>query len=193
MSTRAQERAQSKNTAAPTSGGFGLFARGRLRHSAHVAGRKNTVGGYRKDSIYPRVVRAVDGLLSRGSVVAPVEVLVAMGLLTQERLADWRHGRVPYLERVITCNLARLGRVLRILRFHAHDQNLKPSWTAYMRKAQGPKQRLRFTKTGEPNLEAAYATHFVWLGKEPCCARSVTSETAAATCLGSSEDRESAR
>ena len=79
----------------------------------------------------------------------------------------WRRGRVPYLERVINCNLTRLSRLLRILRFHAHDLNLKPSWTAYMRWGKGPKQRLRFTKTGEQKLEEAYATHFVWPGKGP--------------------------
>src|SRR2546427_464205 len=83
------------------------------------------------------------------------DVLVGMDLLTREHLEDWRRGRTPYLERVINCNLARLARLLRILRFHAHDLNLKPSLTAYMRSGRGPKQRLRFTKTGEPKLEEA--------------------------------------
>jgi hypothetical protein len=36
---------------------------------------------------------------------------------------------VAYLEHVINCNLSRLSRLLRILRFHAHDLNLKPSLT----------------------------------------------------------------
>ena len=71
------------------------------------------------------------------------------------------------MEGVVKCNLTRLVRLLRILRFHAHDLNLKPSWTAYMRWDKGPKQHLRFTKTGDPKLEEAYATHFVWPGKEP--------------------------
>jgi hypothetical protein len=74
---------------------------------------------------------------------------------------------VPYLERVIDCNLPRLSRVLRILRFHAHDLNLKPSMTVYMRWGKGPKQRLRFTRTGDPNLEEAYSRHFVWPGNGP--------------------------
>jgi hypothetical protein len=33
-------------------------------------------------------------------------------------------GRVPYLEKVIKCNLTSLARLLRILRLHAHDLNL---------------------------------------------------------------------
>lgn len=60
-----------------------------------------------------------------------------------------------------------LSRLLRILRFHAHDLNLVPSAIAYVREGGGPRARLRFTKTGEPRIEAAYATQFVWPGKGP--------------------------
>ena len=101
-----------------------------------------TVANYREDALYPRIARATDDLLRRGNVVAPVEVLIAVQLLTRARLEDWRRGRVPFLERVIHCNLTRLGRMLRILRFHAHDLNLKRAWTAYMRWGKGPKQLL---------------------------------------------------
>jgi hypothetical protein len=34
-------------------------------------------------------------LLAHSTVVAPVDGLVAMGLLTVEHLEDWRRGRVP--------------------------------------------------------------------------------------------------
>jgi hypothetical protein len=121
-----------------------------------------------RDPLYPRIARATAAILQKnGKFVAPVEVFVGMGLLTRERIEDWRRGRVPYLERVINCNLPRLSRVLRILRFHAHDLNLKPSMTVYLRWGKGPKQRLRFTRTGDPNLEEAYSRHFVWPGNGP--------------------------
>ena len=68
---------------------------------------------------------------------------------------------------MINCNLNRLSRLLRILRFHAHDLNLVPSTTAYMRWGKGRKQRLCFTKTGDRKLEEAYAQHFIWIGKGP--------------------------
>ena len=84
-----------------------------------------------------------------------------------EHLADWRRGRVAYLEHVINCNLSRLSRLLRMLRFHAHDLNLKPSLTVYKRHGKGPRQQLRFSKTGDPNLEAAYATHLIRPGQRP--------------------------
>ena len=53
------------------------------------------------------------------------------------------------------------------LGIHAHDLKLVPSTTAYMRWGKGATHRLRFTKTGDPGLEEAYARHFVWQGKGP--------------------------
>ena len=125
------------------------------------------VRNFRSDPLFPRIERTVAAILAKGKVVAPVDVLVGMQLLEPEQLAAWRHGRVPYLERVIHANLTRLSRLLRILRLHAHDLNLKPSHTVYCRWGKGPKQVLRFSKTGDPNLEAAYSRHFVWPGKRP--------------------------
>jgi hypothetical protein len=126
---------------------------------------KPAATSYRQDPLYAGIVSAVQDVLRCGRVVTPVDVLIAMGLLTRKHLEDWRHGRIPYLERVINCNLPRLTRVLRILRFHAEELSLEPSFTAYMRWGSGPKTRLRFTKSGDPNLEEAYATHFV--GRRP--------------------------
>lgn len=120
-----------------------------------------TVDAYREDPLYPRIVRATQQILAEGKVVTAVEVLVRMNLLAPERLEDWRLGRVPYLEKVINCNLLRLSRLLRILRLHANDLNLVPSITVYKRWGKGPKHRLRFSKTGDSGLEAAYARHFV--------------------------------
>lgn len=138
----------------------------RISHASRRP-RPVSVANYRDDPLYPGICRAVDSLLQRGKVVAPVEVMIGMGLLAPQHLEDWRRGRVPYLERVINCSLARLPRLLRVLRFHAHDLNLKPSWTAYMRWGNGPKRLLAFTKTRESKLEKAYATHLVWPGKGP--------------------------
>ncbi len=116
---------------------------------------------YRHDKLYPRVVQAVNQILAKGDVVTPVEVLIRMNLLRPAQVEDWRRGRVPYLERVIMGSLSRLSRLLRILHAHALDRGLKPSYTAYRRRTRGGKRPLRFTKTGDHNLEVAYATHFV--------------------------------
>jgi hypothetical protein len=47
-----------------------------------------SVDGYRGDSLYPRVARAVEPILARGKIVAPVDVLIGMGLLDPARLED---------------------------------------------------------------------------------------------------------
>ena len=129
-----------------------------------MATRTPTITTYRDDPLYPRIVRAVDALLQSGNVVTPVDVLVGLELLTREQLEDWRRGRMPYLERIINCNLTDSGGCSGS---SGHDLNLKPSWTAYMRWGKGPKQRLRFSKSCDPKVEEAYATHFVWPGKGP--------------------------
>lgn len=122
---------------------------------------------FRSDPLYPRIERVVATILEKSKVVTPIDVLIGMQLLKQDDLENWRCGRVPYLERVITCNLTRLSRVLRILRFHVHDLKLVPSPTVYLQHGRGPKRRLHFTKTDDAKLEKAYATHFIWPGKGP--------------------------
>jgi hypothetical protein len=129
--------------------------------------RLATLATFRSDPLFRRIEHVVGTILEKGKVVTPINVLVGMQLLKQGDLERWRCGRVPYLEQVITCNLTRLSRLLRILRFHVHDLKLVPSATVYLRYGRGPKRRLRFTKTGEAKLEKAYATHFVWPGKGP--------------------------
>jgi hypothetical protein len=116
---------------------------------------------YRKDPLFPRIERTVTAILAAGDVVAPVDVLVRMDILRREQVDEWRAGRVPYLERVIQGSLPRLSRLLRILALHAHALGLEPSTTVYVRWGKEARERLRFSKTSDPNLEAAYSRHFV--------------------------------
>jgi hypothetical protein len=117
-----------------------------------------TLATFRDDPLFPRIARAVSTILKRSTAVAPVDVLVHMGVLAPRDLARWRRGEVAYLEQVIAGNLTRLGRALRILRMHAHDLNLVPREERYSR---------RFSKSGDREVERAYARHFVWPGKRP--------------------------
>ena len=122
-----------------------------------------TVANYKADRYYPRIVAAVSWILARSDVVTPAEVLVEMGNLSRDHYEAWRPGRIPYLEKVITMNLSKVNRVLRILRMHAHDLDMKPSMTVYCGWKGGKwKKRLRFSKTGENALEEAYSRHFLW-------------------------------
>jgi hypothetical protein len=74
---------------------------------------------------------------------------------------DWRFGRIPFLEKVIQCNLSNANRILRVLRLHALERGLKPSHTVYKKQGKGNRIRLRFSKSGDPNLEAACSTHYL--------------------------------
>src|ERR1700730_18665910 len=136
-----------------------------LRDSEDALLKKITVANYRQDPYYARIVKAVEGLLREKGFVAPLELFIRMDLLSPESVENWRRGRIPYLERVIRCNLGKAGRILRILRMHAHDLDLKPSLTVYKRWTKGCRPLLRFSKTGDYNIEDAYARHFVSPGK----------------------------
>lgn len=122
---------------------------------------KPTVANYREFKEYPRIVAAVSRILARQRFVAPAELFVEMDLLPAADLERWKRGQIPVLERAIRCNLTKAGRILRLLRFHAHDLNLKPSITIYQHKG----HRLRFCRSGEPRIEEAYSTHLVVVGK----------------------------
>jgi len=125
--------------------------------------KRVTLDNYKKDKYYPRIVRAVTAILETGDVVTPIDVFVGMGLLAKADVEAWRMGRVPYLEKVIHCNLEKAGRILRILRMHVHDLDMKPSQTDYRKWGKGPKVKLRFSKFGVPAVEEAYARHFLYM------------------------------
>ena len=119
------------------------------------------VENYKEDKYYQRVVAAVATTLESSTFVASANVFIEMGLLTSQHLEDWRRGRAPYLERVISCNLSKANRILRLLRLHAHDLNLRPSQTVYKQWGKGRSGILRFSKSGKEDVEAAYSRHFV--------------------------------
>lgn len=122
--------------------------------------KKITASTYKKDKYYQRVTKAVHEILKENQYIAPVDVFMEMGNLNKEDYENWRFGRIPYLEKVIDCNLSKANRILRILEFHAKDRGLKASQTVYKKWGKGGKKiLLRFSKSGNPVLETAYSTH----------------------------------
>ena len=92
---------------------------------------------------------------------APVDVLMVVGVLSKEDYEKWRNGKVDYLERICKVNLKMLSAVMREMRTYARKNNLKPSWTFYHGWAKAKDIKLRFSKSGNPEIEKSYATHFV--------------------------------
>ena len=105
----------------------------------------------------------------RRGYAAPVDVLMDIGVLPQKKYEEWRFGRVSYLESVCTVNLRKLSFIMHQMRVYAQKTGLKPSfcyykqWGVKKKSSQGHKPviPLRFSKSGAPEIEKWYATHFV--------------------------------
>ena len=121
-----------------------------------------TVNTYRKDKYYPRVVRAVERILARADVVALSDILIEMGNLSRKNYEAWRKGQIPYLERVFEGSLSKANRILRIIGFYTHDLNMVLRQTTYHQWGNGKNRILRFSKSGDPNIEKVYSSHYIW-------------------------------
>jgi hypothetical protein len=100
-------------------------------------------------------------LLREKGFISFVDVLIRMGKLSKEDYESWRMRRIPFLERAIRINLSAINHLRRTLRQNAVKGHLRPSKTVYVSWGKGPKQLLRFSKSGYPAIEEAYSTHFV--------------------------------
>ena len=93
--------------------------------------------------------------------VAPVEVLLDIGVLSKEDYENWRFGRIPFLEKVCRANLKELSMIMHKVRVYAIKNNLKLSWTCYHQWGKNNKVKLRLSKSGDEKVEYHYATHFI--------------------------------
>lgn len=111
-------------------------------------------------NLHERVAKAAAAALADRKVVSSVDVLVGLGWLPPGRLAEWRQGRVEYLEQAVTANLEKISAALRSLHAWARQRKLQPSETAYVARTRD-RRPLRFSKSGNPAIEIAYRTHWV--------------------------------
>jgi hypothetical protein len=107
-----------------------------------------------------RVVEAAEAALADRQFVTAIDVLVGLGWLDPRRVDEWRQGRVDYLERVVIASLGKISTATRCFRRWARARGLTPSETAYAARTRG-RQPLRFSKSGSPEIERAYRTHWV--------------------------------
>ena len=114
-----------------------------------------------KKSLEERIVSAANAALENHKYVSPIDVLIGLGWLSQGQVQDWRRGRIQYLEHVIQANLNKITQAMKIFQSWAKKQGLNPSQTAYLVRTAGPNRELRFSKSGRPDIERAYRTHYV--------------------------------
>ena len=89
-------------------------------------------------------------------------VLIKMGNLSKKNYESWKIGNVTCLESVFEGSLSKANRILRIIRFHAHDLNMEPSSAVYKKSGKRAKHQLKFSKSGNPKIEVSYSTHYIW-------------------------------
>ncbi len=104
---------------------------------------------------------AANQLLAVQGYISAVDVLLVMGRLSKEDYERWRFRQVPHLEQVLPGSLNEHAWFCRELRAYANELGLRPSRTAYLSWGRGRRQPLRFSKYGDPQVEALFSTHYV--------------------------------
>ena len=100
-------------------------------------------------------------LLKKQGYICFIDVFIALEYLDKKDVESWRMKRIPYLEKCIQVNLGRISFILKTVRSNCINGKLKESYTAYRSWGKGKKVTLRFSKSGQANIEKIYATHFI--------------------------------
>ena len=111
-----------------------------------------------EEKLRNRVVTAAESVLAEKQFVSPVDVLVGIRLLEPVHLKYWQTGRVPFLEELIQGNPIKISNAMHLFREWATARGLRPTEAKYLNRSQEP---LRFSASGDPNIEAAYRTHYI--------------------------------
>lgn len=119
-----------------------------------------SVRGSGRARIERRVVRAAEAALADKHYVSAIDVLVGVGWLHQSRVAEWRQGRLPFLESGITANLNKISTAMRAFRTWAQRRGLHPSDTGYVARTRD-RRPLQFSVSGDAAIEKSYRTHWV--------------------------------
>lgn len=108
-----------------------------------------------------KVKNFVHTLRHEKGLVCAIDLLIKLDYLSKKDYEDWRFGKVDYLEKVCKANLSKLTLIMKTMRKIATDLKLDKSWTGYNQYGKGVKRKLRFSKSGNENIEEAYATHYI--------------------------------
>ena len=110
-----------------------------------------------------RVGRAAEEALADHAFVSAIDVLCGLGWLHSSNVERWRRGRPAHLEDVVFIKRERIEAALALLHEWALERGLEPSVRPYPARSRAGGE-LRFSATGDPELERAYRTH--WLAPD---------------------------
>lgn len=114
-----------------------------------------------------RVIAEIDRQIEERGYTAVPDVLIGIGMLSEEKFSEWKKGNLRCLEDVCSADLSKLHSVLKSIKAYAEDTGLKPSIVRYS--TDGRNQiPLRFTMSGNPVLERLYSTQYLdpWRAQE---------------------------
>ncbi len=114
----------------------------------------------RKD-LHKKLSNVTNELIREKGYISFVDVFIKLGYLDVKDYELWRMKKIPYLEKVIKINLGKINFIMKSIRKNSINGKLKQSWTGYKSWGKGNKIFLRFSKSGEENIEKLYATQFV--------------------------------
>jgi hypothetical protein len=113
-----------------------------------------------RNALAERVVKAAEAALASQDYVSPIDVLVGIGWLDVRTVERWRRGQVDCLDGAVQTNLPRILEAIKLLRSWAGERNLSESPAHYVMR--GPqRQTLRFSRSGDPAIEALFRAHWV--------------------------------
>jgi len=113
-----------------------------------------------KEPLPDRVARAAEAVLAKQRHVSAIDVFCRLGWLDATLVEQWERGQVGSLEEVTRSGLPRISEAMNHFRSWAEAKGLTPSETAYV--ARTPqRQTLRFSRSGNPDMEKAYRTHWI--------------------------------
>ena len=104
-------------------------------------------------------------IMEEKGYLSSIDVLLKLEYLSQKNYENWRFGKVEYLEKVCNVNLKKLTIINKTIKEISRQMGLKKSWTAYNKYGKGRKIRLRFSKSGNEQIEESYATHYLNMEK----------------------------
>lgn len=103
---------------------------------------------------------SMDKQIEEKGFATVVDTFIDIGILEKLHYEKWKKGQVLYLEKVCKVNLNKLSQIIDEIYKYSKELDLKESFTFYKKYGKG-KVKLRFSKSGQDNIEKRYATHFI--------------------------------
>ncbi len=107
-----------------------------------------------------KIRNSMDNQINEKGFATVVDTFIDIGILNKQNYEKWRKGQIVYLEKVCKGNLNKLSETLKEIYKYSKEIDLKENFTFYKKYGKG-KVKLRFSKSGQDNIEKRYATHFI--------------------------------